>query len=103
MNGVDKELGGDTGFFLVFSESEQSHTGNDHDRRIRIAQLWRIAGRPILVVLLVLVTVLHCLFRDSSPERLDALARGIPVHKEGADLGTKKMIGTARAQSSQVS
>ena len=57
VDGVDEKLGGDSRFFLVLAEAEQSEARNHYDGRIGIAQLGRISGRPFVVILLVVAAI----------------------------------------------
>src|SRR6516225_8555565 len=51
MNCVYKKLRGDSSFLLALAEAKQSDAWNDHDRRVRVAELRRIWGCPGLVIL----------------------------------------------------
>ena len=97
VDGIDIEFAGDPRFGLVLAEAEHPDAGDQHHGGAGIAHR-RIAR---LSVLLVVDGIFLAVLRESVVNRLaqsrQILCR-VPVHVEGPDLGTNKVIGAACSQ-----
>src|ERR1700739_5001783 len=94
MDGVDKELSRDPGFLLILSETEQAQSGDDNDRRIRIAQFGRLTGSPLLGKLLVAFTIASNLVMDTVLESLSVFLRRVPIDEPRTDSCSQEVVGT---------
>ena len=70
VNGINKEFGGDARFLLVLAEPKKAKSGNEHDRRIGVSQVRRIARGKAVVVLSVLDAVLTNLLVNARLQRI---------------------------------
>ena len=97
VDGVDEELRGDPRFALVLAEPEQPEAGDDHDRRIGVAQRRRVRLGVRLVVRLVVLAVVDEPLADLLLQRRESRLR-LPGDVQRRDAGAKEVIGTAGAQ-----
>src|ERR1700723_3125286 len=94
MDCVDEEFGGDARFLLVLAKTEQSHTRDDHHRRIGIAEFGRVRLGTGIVVALVLGAILNGLILNAYLERGQVFLRWIPINEQRTDSGPQEVIRT---------
>src|SRR5207248_5161363 len=94
---VYEELSRNARFFLVLAETEYAQARDNNDRRIGIAQLWRIARSPIVVIPGVRLPIVLDLRPHALLQDLNILMLCIPGQEPGTNPCSEEVVRTTRA------